>query len=81
MEGRQLCVANDGGRLAAVDNVCPHRQGPLAEGWMEDGRVVCPWHAWAFDLRTGEAEHDSAERVAVFAVEVRGDEAMVGLDP
>ena len=81
VEGRALCVANDGGRLAAVDNVCPHRQGPLAEGMLENGKVLCPWHAWAFDLKTGEAEHDPAETVAVFPVVVQGSEVVVGVEP
>ena len=80
IEGRQLCVANDNGQLAAIDNVCPHRQGPLAEGTLENGKVLCPWHAWAFDLRTGEAEHDPSEKVAVFPLEVRAGEAFIGLE-
>ncbi len=80
VEGRPLCIANDGGRLAAVDNVCPHRQGPLAEGEIENGKVLCPWHAWAFDLQTGEAEHDPSQKVAVFPVEIRGSDVVVGLE-
>ena len=75
----QLCVANDGGRFAAVDNICPHRQGPLAEGSIENGKVLCPWHAWAFDLATGTADHDPTATVAVFPLEVRDQEVVVGI--
>ncbi len=78
-EGRQLCVANDEGRFAAIDNICPHRDGPLSEGTLENGRVLCPWHAWAFDLRTGEAEHNSDETVQVFPLKIDGDEVFFGL--
>ncbi len=80
VEGRQLCIANDEGRIAAVDNVCPHQQGPLAEGWLENGRVLCPWHAWAFDLKTGAAEHNEAEVVAVYPIQVQGTEVLVGIN-
>ncbi len=74
-EGKQLCVANDGARIAILDNACPHRMGPLAEGWLEDGKVICPWHAWAFDLSTGEVDHEPSEKVAVYpySIEANGD--------
>lgn len=78
--GRTLCLANDGGRLAAIDNVCPHRQGPLAEGSLEGGQVLCPWHAWAFDLKSGKAEHDENQTVEVFKLEIQGDRVLVTIE-
>ena len=41
------------GRLFATDNTCPHRGGPLADGIIGGGKVICPFHAWKFDLETG----------------------------
>ena len=79
VEGRELCVANDGGRLVAIDNRCPHRGGPLAEGWLEDGKVLCPWHAWTFDLKTGVAEHAADEKVAVYRIEEQDGAVLVKL--
>ena len=78
---RSLCVANDRGVLAVVDNVCPHRQGPLAEGSIENGRVLCPWHAWAFDLVTGTAEHNPREAVEVFRLELSGPDLLIERKP
>ncbi len=74
--GRVLCIANVDGVIRALDNECPHRGGPLAEGMIEDGKVVCPWHAWAFDPATG-ATSESHEKVAVYPVSVRGEEVFV----
>lgn len=37
----------------ATDNACPHRGGPLAEGDLIGSEIVCPWHLWSFDVRTG----------------------------
>ncbi len=79
VESRAVCVVNRDGVYAAIDNLCPHRQGPLDEGWLEDGRVVCPWHAWAFDPQTGCADHDAAECVAVFPLLRRGGEMLIDL--
>jgi nitrite reductase (NADH) small subunit len=73
---RLLCIANVDGVIRALDNECPHRGGPLAEGMIEDGKVICPWHAWAFDAATG-ASDGSQERVAVYPVSVEGDGVFV----
>jgi len=42
-----------GGRFYAVSALCPHEEGPLAEGWLEGDVVVCPWHGYDYDLATG----------------------------
>lgn len=73
---RTVCVANVDGKFCALDNECPHRGGPLAEGMVEDGKVVCPWHAWAFDPVTG-ATTASQERVPVYPLTIEGEEVFV----
>jgi nitrite reductase (NADH) small subunit len=73
---RTLCIANVDGVIRALDNECPHRGGPLAEGVIEEGKVVCPWHAWAFDAATG-INSDSQGRVAVYPVSLEGEEVFV----
>jgi nitrite reductase (NADH) small subunit len=78
-EGRMLCIANVGGEISAMDNVCPHRGGPLGEGIVENGKVVCPWHAWAFDVKTGAAEHSPGDKVDVYPVRIEGDDVLVKL--
>lgn len=77
--GVAICLARIEGELAAVDNVCPHRQGPLSEGWIEGHAVVCPWHSWAFDLRTGVAEPPDRGIVKVFPVRVEGNDVFVNI--
>ena len=57
------------GRLFATDNRCPHRQGPLAEGLLGGGRVICPLHAHQFNLDTG-AGSEHGECIRRHAVEV-----------
>ncbi len=41
------------GEVYALENACPHKGGPLGEGVVENGCVLCPLHGWAFDLKTG----------------------------
>jgi len=73
-----LCIANVDGVIRALDNECPHRGGPLAEGMIEHGKLICPWHAWAFDPATG-ATDSAQERVAVYPVTVAAEEVFVEL--
>lgn len=80
VDGVQICLANVGGELSALDNICPHRQGPLGQGWLEGGAVVCPWHSWAFDAKTGAASYPLGERVAVFPLQVAEEDVLVDIE-
>jgi nitrite reductase (NADH) small subunit len=80
VEGVAICLANVNGELSALDNVCPHRQGPLGQGWLEGTAVVCPWHSWAFDVKTGLAEYPVHERVDVFPLRVEGEDVLVDIE-
>ncbi|MFB6172155.1 MAG: Rieske (2Fe-2S) protein [Haloarculaceae archaeon] len=53
-DGRTFLVVETDDGVVAYRNVCPHQYGPIAEGRVEDGRVICPWHGWEYDLETGE---------------------------
>lgn len=52
--GRELALVNVDGIFYAVDNACPHQDGPLGAGAVQDHSLICPWHQWEFDVRTGE---------------------------
>ena len=75
--GKMLCVAMIGGKPTAINNVCPHRGGPLAEGTIEDGKVVCPWHQWEFDLASGVSTHSPDAKVDVYPVTMAGEDVLV----
>ncbi|MGA9980024.1 MAG: nitrite reductase small subunit NirD [Candidatus Sulfotelmatobacter sp.] len=51
---RDIAIFNLGDRFLAVDNRCPHKGGPLADGIVSSAAVVCPLHAWKISLETGE---------------------------
>lgn len=74
---RAICIANVGGSYSAMDGVCPHRGGPLGQGMIEGGKVVCPWHAWAWDVKTGATELDSKLKVQIYPMKIESGEVMV----
>ena len=54
VNGREIAIFNLGDRFVAMDNRCPHRGGPLADGIVSGTTVVCPLHAWKFGVETGK---------------------------
>jgi len=74
VQGRSLCVARVDGAVAVLDGVCPHEGGPLGEGIVEDGRVVCPWHGYAFEVHTGASLQDPEVRAEILESVVEDEE-------
>lgn len=72
-------ICNVDGQVYALSGTCPHAGGPLGEGTLQGAVVVCPWHGFEFDCRTGENDMDPTMRVERFAVRVEGDNIL--LDP
>ena len=64
--GKDLAVFNVSGQYYCIDNECPHRFGPLGAGELEGDIVLCPWHAWEFNVRTGESPYTPGCGVATF---------------
>lgn len=77
--GRMLCLANVDGSIYATDNACLHWGGPLGQGRIEDGKIVCPWHRWRFDPTTGEGPARCTSRLAVHKVKIEGEDVFVEL--
>ena len=50
---QQIFVLAHDGDFFALQNICIHRQREISKGVVLNGRIVCPGHQWAFDLRTG----------------------------
>jgi nitrite reductase (NADH) small subunit len=68
------------GRLFATDNTCPHRGGPLADGIVGGGKVICPLHAWKFDLETGRCLGENVT-IRTYPVRVVGGRIVVEVGP
>lgn len=77
--GRTLALFNVDGTFYAVDNACTHRGGPLGEGDLHGTVVICPWHGWRWDVRTGANANNPAVKVACFPVTVEQGQVFVEL--
>lgn len=52
-DGFEVAIFRKDGQYAALDDTCPHQGASLGEGTLHEGRVICPWHGWMFDVTTG----------------------------
>jgi nitrite reductase (NADH) small subunit len=77
--GKSIAVANVAGKFHAIDGVCVHQGGPLGEGALDGCTVICPWHAWEYDVTTGKLVGNPDVSVETYPAEVRGDEIFVDL--
>ena len=77
--GRLIAVFQVGGVYSAIYDTCPHMGASLSTGYVENGGVTCPWHAWRFCVASGTwlDNPQSSLRQEVFATRVIGDEIQV----
>jgi 3-phenylpropionate/trans-cinnamate dioxygenase ferredoxin subunit len=77
---QEIAVFNLAGAYHAMDDVCTHDGGPLAEGVIEDHVIECPRHGARFDIRTGAVlSMPATQPVTTYPVRVEGDEIQVAL--
>jgi nitrite reductase/ring-hydroxylating ferredoxin subunit/uncharacterized membrane protein len=70
------------GEVSAFGEFCPHLAAPMADGWVDRGRIVCPWHGSWFAAESGEVLRGPSAaplpcyeaRLVNGMVEVRGEE-------
>ncbi|MEZ5294459.1 MAG: ferric reductase-like transmembrane domain-containing protein [Vicinamibacterales bacterium] len=79
VSGERVAVFRHGDRLSAVSNVCQHQNGPLGEGKIVNGCIVCPWHGYEYVPETGASPPPFTEKVPTFRVRV--DAGRVLVDP
>jgi nitrite reductase/ring-hydroxylating ferredoxin subunit len=78
-DGRIFALFNVAGTISAIDGICPHQGGPLADGTLEGTCLTCPWHGWQFDVQTGQTPLGSRIRQAVYEVRVEGQDVLVAV--
>jgi 3-phenylpropionate/trans-cinnamate dioxygenase ferredoxin component len=81
VEGYYIAVFNVGGTYYAIEDVCTHDDGPLADGELDGYEIECPRHGARFDIRTGKVlSMPAVTDVPWFPVRVEGDDIQVELE-
>lgn len=78
LNSTNICIARNGTEFFAVRDKCPHQGKSFsAGGCVEDGKVVCPWHRYGFDLKNGRG---AGLYVEVYPLEEREDGIYIGFE-
>jgi nitrite reductase/ring-hydroxylating ferredoxin subunit len=81
IDGLPIALANVDGTIYAFGDSCRHEGGPLSSGVLRDDVVTCPWHGWAYSVRTGKALIPPVGlRIPTYPVVIDGDSIIVVLD-
>jgi nitrite reductase/ring-hydroxylating ferredoxin subunit len=79
INGAAYALCNHQGTLRLFDGLCPHAGGPLGDGNLDGDQIVCPWHAWAFDCRTGVNDFNPNIQLKSYPVTVQDGTIFVDL--
>ena len=74
---RIVALFHVAGQFTALDGVCPHSGGPLANGKLCGAIVTCPWHGWQFDVTNGRHCLNAKLSQPSFSVKVEGTDVWV----
>ncbi|MGZ9812337.1 nitrite reductase small subunit NirD [Pseudoroseicyclus sp. H15] len=70
-----------GDRIFALEDKCPHKNGPLSQGIVHDGCVTCPLHNWVISLASGNATGADEGHTRTFPVRLDGRDIYLNLQP
>jgi NAD(P)H-dependent nitrite reductase small subunit len=70
VDGNKLCIGRSGDSYFAVHDVCPHAAGSLSEGMVDEDQVICPLHAYGFEIKTGHCPDDPSCSIQAYEVRV-----------
>lgn len=82
VHGRLIAVFRSEEGFTAIDDACSHMGASLAAGYVENGGVYCPWHAWKFCTKSGEwlDNPGSSIRQTVYPVRIVDAHVQVGVE-
>jgi nitrite reductase/ring-hydroxylating ferredoxin subunit len=77
--GKPVALFHAEGAVYALSNTCVHRGGPLGQGMLTGTTVMCPWHAWTYDVTSGQSTVNPELKVPCYEVRVEDGEVLVKL--
>ncbi len=81
VQGHHIILFNQAGELFAIENMCPHAGLPLADGALANRMIICPYHGYCFDIKTGKnVDYEDDVPVKTFAIRVDNDDIQLEMD-
>lgn len=81
IDGQNIAIFSYDGKISAVNNVCRHQMGPLAEGRIVDGCITCPWHGYQYLPENGQSPPPFTEKLETYQTKVLNGRVWVNPTP
>ena len=78
VEGRRICLVHHQGKFFATQSRCPHAGADLSQGWCENGKLICPFHRYEYDLLSGKGAPGQGDYIDTYPLELRKDGIYIG---
>lgn len=80
IHGKRICVVRYQEKFLAVQDACSHNGESLSKGHVNYlGEIICPWHNYRFDLKTGRACDSSSKDLTIYPIKVDGEGFFIGI--
>ena len=80
VSGKGIIIIGYEDQLYALGSTCPHAGAELSGGWCTEGKIICPFHRYSYDLQTGKGSPGQNDYVDSYPVEIRAGEVYVGIE-
>ena len=80
VDGQRICLTHRQGQIFAVADRCTHQGDSLSRGQVNFlGEVICPWHGYRFDLRTGREANEQSPDLEIFPIREDADGVFIAI--
>ena len=78
---KRICLTRTDAGFFALDEKCPHQNLPITHGgFCENGHIVCPFHRYSWDLKTGREIERRENNIQLYSVEERKEGLFIGFE-
>lgn len=77
--GRKICIIRWEGKFYATQAYCPHAGADLSGGWCGEGKLICPYHRYSYDLKTGRGSEGQGDYLNTYPIEIRKEGLFVAV--
>jgi 3-phenylpropionate/trans-cinnamate dioxygenase ferredoxin subunit len=78
IEGKKICLVKAGDEFFATQSRCPHANADLSQGFCKDKKLICAFHRYEYDLKTGRGAAGQGDYINIYPLEKRDDGLYIG---
>lgn len=81
VHGKQISLIWHGEHVYAIQDFCSHNKESLSKGQVNFvGEIICPWHGYCFNLKTGREAQERSADLETFATKINKDGLWIKID-